>query len=386
MTPIYLDGHSSTPVAPEVVARMQGLWASQANPSAGHAAGAMAAAVVAHARTEIAALIGVDASEIVFTSDATEANNLAIQGVARANRAGDRREIVVSNVEHKSVSRAAESLRDEGFLVRACPVTAAGVADLAELRGMVGTRTLMVSIMAANNETGVVQPIDAITAIAHEAGALVHTDAAQLVGKLPFDAFGAEVDYVSLSAHKMYGPQGVGALYIAASADRPEPLLRGGGQEGGLRSGTLPVALIAGFGTAAARAATSMKSDAEHGRGLTESFLGHLNRLGVHHELICPGQHRLPGSLALRFPGVNALALTDMLASRVAFSSGSACNQGQMEPSHVWLALGISHEAAAECVRLFFSPFNDEREVAAAASHIADACRRIRLATGGGPQ
>ncbi len=380
---IYLDGHASTPLAPEAIRAMTALWANQANAGSPHAAGAAAAEAIQNSRSSVARLIGADASEIVFTSGATEANNLAILGVARAaSKLCARRRIVVSAIEHKAVIQPAKKLAEEGFDVVFCPVSGEGRVDLATLEKQVSCETLLVSVMAANNEIGVVQPLPAVVEIARKAGALVHSDAAQAAGKVPIDVIALDLDYLSISAHKMYGPQGVGALYISAAAPKPDPLVYGGGQEGGLRAGTLPAALIAGYGAAAERATASIERDAEHGRSLTRLFLQELDSRQVQYSLLCDHDDRLPGSLALRFEGVDADTLTQLLANTVSITSGSACDSGQIEPSHVLLAIGQSPCVASESIRIFFGRYNVQDDAAEAAAHFAEACIKVRLATG----
>ncbi|MGB8413930.1 MAG: cysteine desulfurase family protein [Candidatus Binatus sp.] len=380
---IYLDGHASTPLAPEAIRAMTALWANQANSGSPHAAGAAAAEAIEDARSSVARLIGADASEIIFTSGATEANNLAILGVARAaSKLCARRRIVVSAIEHKAVIQPAKKLAEEGFDVVFCPVSGEGRVDLAALEEQVSCETLLVSVMAANNEIGVVQPLPTVVGIARKAGALVHSDAAQAAGKVPIDVIALDLDYLSISAHKMYGPQGVGALYISAAAPKPDPLVYGGGQEGGLRAGTLPAALIAGYGAAAERATASIERDAEHGHSLTRLFLQELDSRKVQYSLLCDHDDRLPGSLALRFEGVDADTLTQLLANTVSITSGSACDSGQIEPSHVLLAIGQSPCVASEFIRIFFGRYNVQDDAAEAAAHFAEACKKVRLATG----
>lgn len=379
---IYLDNHASTPLAPQAFRAMAALWAHQANASSPHVAGATAAAAVEEARVRVARLVGADASEIVFTSGATEANNIALLGVARALAEEGRRRIVVSAIEHKSVLAPAACLAKEGFEVVVCAATGDGKIDLDALRKAASSDTILVSVMAANNEIGVVQPLSDVVAIAREAGALVHSDAAQTVGKLQIDVVGLDVDYLSISAHKMYGPQGIGALYISAAAPRPQPLVHGGGQEGGLRAGTLPAPLIAGFGAAAEVASQEMHRDAAHGRVLADLFLKELGSRQVRHLSLCDHSNRLPGSLALRFEGVDADSLVQKLSGVVALSTGSACNTGHIEPSHVLLAIGQPPSAASECVRLCFSRYNSEDDAARSAELIADGIVKLRLAAG----
>jgi cysteine desulfurase len=258
---LYLDNHATTPVDPRVLAAMRPWWEDNfANPgSVEHAMGRAAEEAVEEARANIAALIGAEAREIVLTSGATEANNLAIKGAARfaAAQGSERRRIVTLATEHKCVLESVKSLEQEGFEPVFLPVDANGLADLDTLRAAVDDRTLLVSVMAVNNEIGVIQDLAAIGAVVKEAGALFHTDAAQAAGRIPLDVAEIQADLLSLSAHKIYGPKGVGALYVRRRPRvRIAPLLSGGGQERGLRSGTLPAPLVVGFGEAARIAAT----------------------------------------------------------------------------------------------------------------------------------
>nr|WP_313635006.1 cysteine desulfurase family protein [Brevundimonas diminuta] len=352
--PIYLDGHATTPLAPEAAAAMAPWWRElAANAHSPHAAGQRAAAAVNHARGLVARLVGVGPSEVVFTSGATEANALALLGGARAaRRAGDpRRRIIVSAIEHKSVLGCAARLETEDFEVVRAPVTPDGVLDLGVLARLATPETLLISVMAANNETGVVQPIDAVAAVARAAGAALHVDASQQAGKLPLDL--GLADFASLSAHKMYGPLGVGALIVSsAAAFRPEPLFAGGDQENGLRPGTLPVPLIVGFGEAARVAIARLAADADHGRRLAGRLIKTLENRQVRFIINGLKHDRLPGSLSLRLKGCDAASLIARISPFVSAAEGSACTSGQIAPSHVLTAMGLSHEEASSTLRL----------------------------------
>lgn len=371
---IYLDGHSTTPIAPEACDAMMSAWQQVGNAGSPHSAGATASAAVAQARAAVARLVGADPSEIIFTSGATEANNMAILGVARQIGPGARARIVVSAIEHKAVLEPARTLRKEGFDVIEAPVDRLGRVDLDELTKLVDERTLLVSIMAANNETGVLQPVAEAVAIARRAGALVHCDAAQAVGKIPFDVLDLDLDYVSISAHKLYGPLGMGALFISASAPRPAPLVFGGGQEGGLRAGTLPAPLCVGFGVAADLAAKRLSLDTKHSHELCERFLGELKSKDVSFLLTGGDAARVPGSVALQLQGVDGEQLVDRLAREVHFSTGSACNSGEIQASHVLRAMGLTAEEARSSVRLLFGRYNSETEATTAAHLLAGGC------------
>lgn len=349
-------------------------WQQVGNAGSPHSAGAIASAAVEQARSAVARLVGAAPSEIIFTSGATEANNMAILGVARQVGARARSRIVVSAIEHKAVLEPARSLRQEGFDVIEAPVNRLGRVDLDELTKLVDEKTLLISIMAANNETGVLQPVTEAAAIAHRAGALIHCDAAQAVGKIPFDVLGLDLDYVSISAHKIYGPFGMGALFISASAPRPAPLVFGGGQEGGLRAGTLPAPLCVGFGVAADLAAKRLSLDTKHSHELCAQFLGELKSKDVAFLLTGGDTARVPGSLALQLTGVDGEQLVSRLARDVHFSTGSACNSGEIQASHVLRAMGLTPEQAQTSVRLFFGRYNSETEATTAARLLAEGC------------
>lgn len=382
---IYLDGHATTALAPEARDAMLAAWRHTGNATSPHSGGAHAAVAVDTARRAVARLIGADSTEIVFTSGATEANNLALLGVARAaTRARDaRRRVVVSAIEHKAVLEPARMLRGEGFDVVEAPVDQQGQIDLEVLARLLDRKTLLVSVMAANNEIGVIQPVKTVGTMARRVGALTHCDAAQAAGKIPLDVFELDVDYLSLSAHKLHGPMGVGALYISAVASRPLPLLVGGGQEGGVRSGTLPVPLIAGFGAAAEIAAANLERDAQHARSLMRRFTEALANRQVRFEVVCAASDRLPGSLSLRVDDIDADDLVHALADDVLISTGSACNSGQLEPSHVLRAIGFTHQQAESTVRMLFGRYNTAHEATEAAGLFARAYEGICLATGG---
>jgi cysteine desulfurase len=368
--PIYLDGHSTTPLAPEAMEAMAPWWHAQVgNPHSPHLSGMLASQAVENARSELASLIGSDPQELVFTSGATEANNIAIRGAALAALEGriGRRDIVVSAIEHKSVLSSASSLRSAGFRVIQAPVDVNGVVDVQELERLVGAETLLVSVMAVNNEVGSIQPLGDVVRIARAAGALVHVDAAQGLGKLPLHC--ADFDLVSLSSHKMYGPMGIGALFISSAAQlRPLPVLFGGGQEGGIRPGTVPTPLVVGFGAAAKVSRKQLAADAAHADALSALFLEELRSRQVQFLENVPGPQRVPGSLSLRFPGNDAMSIIARAGDRIAISEGSACTSGQITASHVLLAMGFTHPEAAETVRLYFSRYNTDTDATDAAA------------------
>lgn len=382
--PVYLDGHATTPLAPEAHAAMEPWWHAQVgNPHSPHRHGQYADAAVENARAEVAELVGALPGEIHFTSGATEANNLAIIGMARAalNRGERRREIIVSKIEHKSVLSAARSLKQDGFTVTELPVAGNGVIDLDWASKTISDDTFLVSVMAANNEIGTVQPVTAINEIAHARGALVHIDAAQFAGKLPIDV--RDFDLVSLSSHKLYGPMGIGALYVSGAAPyRPHPIMYGGDQEGGVRPGTLPTPLVVGFGAAAKVAAKQLDADARHSAALARRFEAELRARQVRFIRHGNEDARLPGSVSMAVEGVDGGELIASVASKISISEGSACQSGQITPSHVLRAIGLPDSLVRSTVRMYFGRYNTETDAVLAAEAVAIAAVRLRAATG----
>ena len=365
---VYMDYQASTPADPRVVEAMHPYWTTVCgNPhAADHAFGWTADTAVETARSHIAAVIGADPDEIIFTSGATEANNLAILGIARAAAAG-RRRIVVSAIEHKCVLAAARAAAEEGFEVITVPVGANGIVDSSAIAAATDARTALVSVMAVNNEVGTVQPLREIAAVCEAAGAVFHCDAAQALSVLAIDVFHLGVDLMSLSAHKAYGPKGIGALYVRRNiAVRPRPILHGGGQEGGLRSGTLPTPLCVGFGEACRILAAERDSEVPRIRALRDRFLARLRE--VTPNLIVNGDlsARHPGNLNTMFPSIDASALLQRLQPDLAASTGSACTSGQPEPSHVLLAMGLSTREAESSVRFSVGRFTTDADIEAA--------------------
>ena len=386
--PVYLDGFSSLPIAPEVSAAIVAAFSQPGNAGSPHRAGEEAARRIAQARGDVAELIGAAPGEITFTSGATEANNLALIGVARALRekGSERTRILVSAIEHKAVLEPAQALAREGFDLITAPVDRFGHLDFEAYRGLLDERLLLASVMAVNNETGVIQPVGEAAAAAHEVGALFHSDAAQAAGKVPLDVAELEIDYLSLSGHKLYGPMGIGALYIAASAPKPAPLFYGGGQQGGLRPGTEPVALIAGFGAAAKLAGQALEADCDHGSILAALFVDELASRQVRYSFVTGDRDVVPGGLSIRIDGVDADHLCAVLANNVQLSTGSACTSGQLRTSHVLEAMGFSTADAAEVVRVFCHRYLNDDDIRSAAAQVAAAIRQSPVATGEGLQ
>ncbi|HEY3912210.1 MAG TPA: aminotransferase class V-fold PLP-dependent enzyme [Stellaceae bacterium] len=383
--PIYLDNQSSTRVDPRVLEVMLPYFTEDfGNPhSTSHLYGRIGAEAVERARSELAALIHADPREIVFTSGATEANNLAIKGAARFARAhpqGDmpRDRIVTLATEHKCVLESCAQLEREGFEVVYLPVEPNGLVDLDKLAAALTERTLLASVMAAHNEIGVIQPLAEIGALCHRKGVLLHSDAAQAVGKLPLDVEAMQIDLMSISGHKVYGPKGVGALYIRRRRPRVRllPLIDGGGQERGLRSGTLPTPLCVGLGRAAAIAMTEMKEEGERLQQLRDRLYRGLERRvsGLH--LNGDAEQRLAGNLNLSFPGIEAPALIEACPS-IAISTGSACTSATIEPSYVLRALGLSDAVANSAIRIGIGRFNTAAEIDFAVDALAAAAQRL---------
>ncbi|BBD41462.1 cysteine desulfurase (plasmid) [Aminobacter sp. Y103A] len=385
MHPIYLDGFATLPLAPEARDAMIAVWTQPGNAGSPNISGETAARTIANGREFVADLIGASSHEITFTSGATEANNLAIIGAVRAARNQDpsRNRILVSAIEHKAVLEPAYALRPEGFEVTIAPVDSRGRLDLVEYAKLVGPDLLFASVMTVNNETGVIQPVKEAAALAHESGALFHTDAAQAAGKIDVDVVELEVDYLTLSAHKCYGPMGIGALYVAASALKPLPLTLGGGQQSGLRPGTEPVALIAGFGAAARAARDRLGSDQAHCSALIKQLFETLEQRQLRFRRVSGDAATVPGAASIQLFDVDADELCARIARDVSLSTGSACTSGQIKTSHVLESIGLSELDARGVIRIFCNRYQNSEEILAAAGHIVDAAALSRLETGG---
>jgi cysteine desulfurase len=378
--PIYMDNHATTPVDPRVLEAMLPYFTERFGNAASrnHSFGWQAEEAVEAARKQVADLIGATAKEIVFTSGATESDNLAIKGAAHMYREKGNHLITVVT-EHKAVIDTCKHLEKEGFAVTYLPVSKDGLIDLDQLRAAITNRTILISVMAANNEVGVLQPVAEIGKIARERGVLFHTDAVQAAGKVPFDVNGMNVDMASLSAHKMYGPKGVGALYVRRRNPRVllTPIIDGGGHERGMRSGTLNVPGVVGMGKAAALARGEMASEAARLASLRDRLLAGL-RQGLD-EIYVNGsmEHRLPGNLNVSFAYVEGESLL-MGVNDVAVSSGSACTSATLEPSYVLKALGTGDELAHSSIRFGLGRFNTEEEVDYVVGKLVSVVRRLR--------
>jgi len=384
--PIYLDHQATTPLDPRVLEAMDP-WLREdfGNPaSRSHVFGWRAEAGVEEARESLAASLGVQPREVVFTSGATESNNLALLGAARARRAHGRDHVVTVATEHHAVLDPARALEREGFRLTVLPVDGDGLLDPEALRAVLDDRTALVSVMAANNEIGVLQPLEELGALCREHKAWLHTDAAQAVGKMALDVDACGVDLLSVSGHKVYGPKGVGALTVRSRRPRVrlEPLMWGGGHERGLRPGTLPVALAVGLARAVEIALAERESEAKRLRDLRERLWQRLSEAlpGVH----CNGhrERRLPGNLNVSFEGVDGDRLLLGLGD-VAVSSGSACTSALPEPSHVLAALGVPAPLARASLRFGLGRGTTAEEIDRAAERVVAEVRAQRRAGGG---
>lgn len=375
---IYLDHHATTPVDPRVLDAMLPFFTeSYGNASSRtHRLGWSAHDAVEKARKQVAALMGADAREVIFTSGATEANHLAIAGVAAAT---DRRRVVTLVTEHKSVLEPIRRLAADGWSVTEVPVASNGLVDATDVAAAITAETALVSVMLAHNELGVVQPLSAIAQAAHAAGALVHTDAVQALGKLPLDLHAAGVDLASFSAHKLYGPKGVGALFVARGVEkRMRPVVAGGGQERGLRGGTLNVPGIVGFGAASAIAGAELTAERERLTVLRDRlWQGLLAEVG---DVTLNGaaSPRLPGNLNIQIAGVEGEPLLLGL-TEIAVSSGAACLSA--EPSHALRALGLSRDAALASLRFGLGRSTTAEDVDRAVAHVAEVVTQLRALT-----
>jgi cysteine desulfurase len=377
-SPIYLDHNASTPPDPEVVEVMLSwLGNKHANPHSEHLNGRVAAQAVEAAKSSIGALIGSDGDDIILTSGATESNNLILQGFLGHGKQS--RSLLVSAIEHKCILETAHALAEQGVRIEVIPVDPMGAVSVTQIREMVDehrAERCLVSVMHGNNEIGSIAPLRAITDALAGSLALFHTDAAQTVGKLPLDVDDLRVDFLSLSAHKIYGPAGIGAVYIAPGLrEQLHPIFHGGGQQHGLRPGTIPVFLAAGFGKACELALARRDADAANLRCLTEGFLASLREEMIIFEIVGDPQTGLPGLLSLRFPGVQASSLLERMLRTVSASSGSACAAGELRSSHVLSSIGLSPEIAREVVRFGVGRSTSISQVVNAARQVAVALR-----------
>ncbi len=380
---IYLDYPASTPVDPRVYEAMAPYFTEiYANPhSNNHLAGIRAEKAVNTARSQIAQAINADPRAVIFTSGATEANNIAIQGLVRA-APSNRREIITLETEHSSVLETVRAMGVEGTQVTVLPVQSSGHVDINLLEEHISEATLLVTVMHVNNETGVVQPVNEIARLCHQGGVLFHSDCAQSLGKLPVDVEDIGGDLITLSAHKAYGPKGIGSLYIGKNAQRAiRPVVFGGGQELGLRSGTLPVPLCVGFGETCQIIARELEDDMHRIEHLAKKFTTGIFEIYPETQLNGSSKknHRVPGILNLYFPGKSSDEWINAFDGLL-ISSGSACHSDTVEPSRILLAYGLSESAADSSLRFGIGRFTTEFEIEAALEIIAQGTKGVRRA------
>ncbi|HEY2468987.1 MAG TPA: IscS subfamily cysteine desulfurase [Terracidiphilus sp.] len=378
--PIYMDNHATSPLDPRVLEAMMPYFTAKFGNAASrnHSFGWEAEQAVETAREQIAKLIGATAKEIIFTSGATESDNLAIKGIAEMYR--ERGNHIITQVtEHKAVLDTCKRLEKYGYRVTYLPVKADGLIDLEDLKRAIDDKTILVTIMAANNEIGVLQPIREIGKICHEKGIIFHTDAVQIVGKAPFNVITDNVDVASISAHKVYGPKGVGALYVRRRHPRVQiaAQIDGGGHERGMRSGTLNVPGIVGLGKACEIALAEMDSEAAYLRGLRDRLQKKLESELDYIHVNGSMEHRLSGNLNVSFVYVEGESLL-MGINDVAVSSGSACTSATLEPSYVLKALGLGDDVAHSSIRFGLGRFNTQAEVDYVAAKVIDVVKKLR--------
>ena len=378
--PVYLDYHATTPVDPQVLEAMLPYFTERFGNAASkqHAFGWEAQEAVERARRQVASLLNASANEIVFTSGASESNNLAIKGVACALRDRGRHVITVAT-EHKSVLDSCSRLERDGWTVSHVPVDPDGFVALDALRAAMTDQTTLVSVMAANNEIGVLQPLPEIAAIVHERGALLHSDAAQAFGKVPLDLASAGVDLLSLTAHKCYGPKGTGALYVRRQRPKVpiECQIDGGGHENGLRSGTLNVPGIVGLGACAAVAGAALPAESRRLATLRDRLL-HGLRAGLDTVRVNGSlERRLPHNLHVSFEGIEGEALL-MALGDLAVSTGSACSSGSQAPSHVLTAIGAVGPGAGASIRFGLGRWTTDAEIDFAVERVTTVVRSLR--------
>jgi len=378
--PIYMDNHATTPLDPRVLEAMMpyltGIFGNAA--SRNHSFGWEAEAGVEKAREQIAALIGCTPKEIIFTSGATESNNLAIKGIAEMYKERGNH-IITQMTEHKAVLDTCKKLEKQGFRVTYLPVQADGLINIEDLRNAMDDQTVLVSIMYASNEIGVIQPIKEIGALCHEKKVLFHTDAVQAVGKIPVNVITDNIDVLSLSGHKIYGPKGVGALYVRRRNPRVQisEQQNGGGHERGMRSGTLNVPGIVGLGAACEIAMNEMEAEAKREIELRDYLRAKLEKALDYTQVNGNMEHHLPGNLNMSFVYVEGESLL-MGINDIAVSSGSACTSATLEPSYVLKALGLGDDVAHSSIRFGLGRFNTKEEVDYVSDKLIDVVLHLR--------
>ena len=381
--PIYLDHHATTPVDPRVLDEMMPYFTENFGnaSSLDHPYGYDASVAVQKSRENIAAAIGANMDEIIFTSGATESDNLALIGVMKKySEKGDH--LITCATEHKAVLDTARHLESEGFKVTYLPVNEFGEINLEELKAAITEKTVMISIMAANNEIGTIANLEEIGKIAHENDVLFHTDAAQAVGRIPIDVKKMNIDLMSFSSHKIYGPKGIGALYLRVLKPRVklDSIMFGGGQERNIRSGTLNVPGIVGFGKAVEISQKEMEKENAKSKRWTDLMLKKFQEAGG--KLNGHPEKRLSHNLNVRFDGIESKAIINTVSKKVAISAGSACTTQVVEPSHVLLAIGLGEDQTHSSIRVGCGRFNIDEEIEIAADeiyHAVESLEKIRI-------
>ncbi len=376
--PIYMDYQATTPLDERVLKEMLPYFTYKfGNPhSRSHSFGWEAEEAIEKAREDIAKVINASEKEIIFTSGATESNNLAIKGVARFYK--DRKNhIITAQTEHKCVLDTCRHLEEEGFKITYLPVEQNGLINLTALKEAITDETVLVSIMAVNNEIGVIQPLEEIGKICRERGVFFHSDAAQAFGKIPLDVLKQNIDLMSISGHKIYGPKGIGALFVGRKPRvRIEAIINGGGQERGMRAGTLPTPLIVGFGAAARIAMQEMQEDELRIRKLSNKFLGEIMKIP---EVFVNGdmEKRIPGNINISFSCIEGESMIGAIKD-LAVSSGSACTSASLESSYVLRALGVDEELAHTSIRFGIGRFTTEKEIDYAIQCVKNNVQKLR--------
>lgn len=377
--PIYLDYQSTTPMDPRVIEAMVDCMKNDfGNPhSRTHSLGWKSEELVEIARKKVARVINADPKEIFFTSGATESNNIAIKGAASFLSASGKNHLITTSTEHKCVINSVRDLEQEGFTATFLPVQKNGIIDLDQLESSITDKTCLVSAMGVNNEIGVIQPLAEIGKICRKKGVFFHTDCAQAFGKIPLDVAAMNIDLMSISGHKIYGPKGIGAIYIRRKPRvRIKPIFSGGGQERGIRSGTTPTPLVVGFGVACEIAQNEMQKDHDHIKKLSDKFYDAIMNL-THIYLNGDRDKRIPGNLNFSFAGIEGESMI-MAIKDLAVSSGSACTSASLEPSYVLHSLGVSDELAHTSIRFGIGRFTTEKEIDYAISLIREKVGKLR--------
>ena len=376
MEAIYLDYQATTPTDKKVLEAMQPYWSQEfGNPhSEGHAFGWNARKAVQSARANVANFLNAYDDEIIFVSGATESCNLALRGTVNTAKPNTRTQLVTLATEHPAVLETARFLESQDYELEILPVNKEGMLDLETLKEVISEKTLLVSVMLANNEIGVIQPLSQIAGLCHSVGAFVHTDATQAAGRIKIDVEKLQVDLLSISGHKIYGPNGIGALYIRNRPDlKVSPIMTGGHQENSIRPGTIPVPLVIGLGEACRLAEKALAEEPERLNKMTRRILTDLEENFPSLIKFGSMDNRVPGNISVGIPGIPGEALVDSVSEKLAISTGAACSTGSPDPSHVITALGFQPEDASTAIRISLGRFTSEEDV----DH---ACRILKTA------